>query len=87
MDESQLGLLVMKLDDTAGVAVDENYQSLMVIFNTSDKTQTFAYDGTKGYQLHPIQKSGVDEVVKKSKVTAQGFTIPALSSVVFVKKI
>lgn len=83
----QLGLLVMKLDDTAGVEVDESYQSLMVIFNTSDKRQTFAYDITKGYQLHPIQKNGVDEVVKQSKVTAQGFTVPALSSVVFVKSI
>ena len=92
--EQQLGLLVMKIDDSVGAAVDSNYQSLIVIFNTSDKTQTFDYDfsddsnasSTQGYQLHPIQKSGTDEVVKQSKVTANGFTVPALSSVVFVKQ-
>ncbi len=85
----QIGLLVMKIDDSVGEAVDESYQSLMVIFNTSDKTQTFNYhlDGqsTQGYQLHPLQKNGSDEVLKQSKATSQGFTVPALTSVVFVK--
>ena len=89
----QIGLLVMKIDDTQGEAVDNKYQSLIVIFNTSDKTQTFNYNfkedfnasSAQGYQLHPIQKKGSDEVVKQSKVTVKGFTVPALSSVVFVK--
>jgi pullulanase len=93
--EQQTGLLVMFIDDNAGEAVDEKYQSLMVIFNTTDKTQTFNYNfkadfhtnSTLGYQLHPIQKQGSDEVLKQSKVTAKGFTVPALSSVVFVKPI
>ncbi|KGJ90405.1 pullulanase-type alpha-1,6-glucosidase [Colwellia psychrerythraea] len=84
-DNQQLGLLVMKIDDTQGVAIDDKVASLMVIFNTSDKVQTFAYGSTQGYQLHPIQKSGADEVIKPSKVTANGFIVPALSSVVFVK--
>jgi pullulanase-type alpha-1,6-glucosidase len=91
--EQQIGLLVMHIDDTAGEVVDNKYQSLMVIFNTSDKTQTFNYNfkedlnasSTQGYQLHPIQKQGSDEVVKQSKVTAEGFIVPPLSSVVFVK--
>ncbi|ALO33942.1 alpha amylase [Colwellia sp. MT41] len=84
-DNEQLGLLVMKIDDSQGESVDAKLSSMMVIFNTSDKRQTFAYGSTQGYQLHPIQKNGVDEVVKQSKVTATGFTVPALSSVVFVK--
>lgn len=85
--EQQTGLLVMKIDDTQGQAVDSKYQSLVVIFNTSDQTQTFSSEtsSTKGYQLHPIQKTGSDELVKQSKVTAKGFTVPPLSSVVFVK--
>ncbi|KGJ87064.1 pullulanase-type alpha-1,6-glucosidase [Colwellia psychrerythraea] len=83
----QTGLLVMKLDDTKGQVVDNKYQSLLVIFNTSDKTQTFTSDflNTQGYQLHPIQQAGSDEVVKQSEVTAEGFIVPPLSSVVFVK--
>ena len=76
--EQQTGLLVMKIDDTQGQVVDSKYQSLVVIFNTSDKTQTFISNSTstKGYQLHPIQKTGSDEVVKQSKVTTEGFTVP-----------
>ncbi|PKI14109.1 pullulanase-type alpha-1,6-glucosidase [Colwellia sp. 12G3] len=93
----QTGLLVMFIDDNAGEPVDDKYQGLMVIFNTSAKTQTFSYNfkedfnadvessSTQGYQLHPIQQEGTDEVVKQSTVTSKGFTVPALSSVVFVK--
>jgi pullulanase-type alpha-1,6-glucosidase len=93
LSAQKIGLLVMKIDDTQGEAVDSKYQSLLVIFNTSDKTQTFNYNfkgdfdstSTHGYQLHPIQKMGRDEVVKQSKVTVKGFIVPPLSSVVFVK--
>ncbi|TYK65985.1 pullulanase-type alpha-1,6-glucosidase [Colwellia echini] len=96
-DVNQAGLIVMKIDDTQGEAVDPNYQSLIVFFNTSGETQTFRYDSsydssndfevnsTKQYQLHPIQKNGSDEVVKQAKVIDKGFSIPPLSSVVFVK--
>ncbi len=83
------GLLVMKIDDSNGAINDENYQSLVVIFNISAESQTFAYDtneqSTQGYQLHPIQQKGTDEVVKQSKITSTGFIVPALTSAVFVK--
>lgn len=82
----QLGLLVMKLDDTQGQPVDEVFSSLMVIFNTSTTTQTFVYAGANKYQLHPIQQHSIDEKVKQSKTSEQGFTVPPLTSVVFVKK-
>jgi pullulanase-type alpha-1,6-glucosidase len=87
MNNEQLGLLVMKIDDTQGEPVDDNLSTMMVIFNTSDQNQTFNYNNTQGYQLHDLQQKGVDEVVKQAIVTAKGFTVPALSSVVFVKKI
>jgi pullulanase len=87
--DQPIGLIVMKIDDTKGESVDSQYQSLMVIFNTSDKTQTFTYDAdstnTQAYQLHPIHKNGTDKVIKQSKVTSNSFTVPKLSSVVFVK--
>lgn len=81
----QLGLLVMKLDDTLGVSVDDNVETLIVIFNTSTKTQIFAYSQANDYQLHPIHINSVDEVIKYSKADDKGFIVPALSSVVFVK--
>jgi len=101
--KQQLGLLVMKIDDNAGTPVDDNYQSMMVIFNTSAETQSFSYNdyddfkeeegkdassatnSSPSYQLHPLQKNGADEVIKQSQVTAEGFVVPPLSSVVFVK--
>lgn len=82
----QLGLVVMKLDDTQGKPVDNNAESLMVIFNTSTKAQTFAYVDANKYQLHPLQKNGVDEIIKHSKADDKGFTVPALSTVLFIKK-
>lgn len=81
----QLGLLVMKLDDSLGQSVDDNVDSLMVIFNTSTKSQTFAYPQASKYQLHKISQNSVDRVIKYSKADDKGFTVPALSSVVFVK--
>jgi len=84
--DTQLGLLVMKLDDTLGQSVDDNIESLIVIFNTSTSAQTFSYPQAREYQLHPIQQTSVDEVIKLSKADEKGFTVPALSSVVFVKE-
>lgn len=81
----QLGLLVMKLDDTMGEKVDDNVASLMVIFNTSTKAQTFDYPQANDYQLHQIQQNSVDDMIKHSRADEKGFTVPALSSVVFVK--
>lgn len=85
VDNQQLGLLVMKLDDTKGESVDSKVKRLIVIFNTSTQTQTFAYPQASTYQLHPIQLNSVDEIIKHSKTDEDGFTVPALSSVVFVK--
>ena len=68
-----------------GKKVEDNVKSLMIIFNMSTETQTFAYDQASNYQLHPIQQSSVDEMIKYSKVDEKHFTVPALSSVVFVE--
>lgn len=86
-NNEQLGLLVMKIDDNKGKPVDNNINSLLVIFNTLIKTQDFVYAGAESYQLHSIQQQSGDEVIKYSKVNKGGFTVPALSSVVFVSKV
>jgi hypothetical protein len=75
----------MKIDDTQGGPVYSNIASLMVNFNSSTKTQTFTYSGVDEYQLHPFQKSGIDVTIKHSIADEKGFTVPALSSAVFVK--
>ncbi len=54
-----------------------------------DKMSFLNIDGnrTMHYQVHPMQLSGTDEVIKQSKVTEKAFTVPALSSVIFVKEV
>jgi pullulanase len=81
----QTGLIVMKLDDNKGSEVDDNYQSIVVIFNTAEQAQIFAYSEADDYQLHPIQLKGSDAQIKKSGVSELGFTVSGLSSAVFVK--
>jgi pullulanase-type alpha-1,6-glucosidase len=83
--DQQLGLLVMKIDDSKGQAVDNKVESLLVIFNTSNKEQIFSSLDTKNYQLHAIQKKSIDNKVQSSQVLAQGFSVPALTSAVFVR--
>ncbi|MFT5756294.1 MAG: pullulanase [Alteromonadaceae bacterium] len=82
--DEQIGLLVMKLDDRLGNKVDDHYQSIIVLFNTSSKMQVFDYAEAQQYQIHSIQGNGVDKKALKASATAEGFSIPALSSVVFV---
>lgn len=85
-DNQPLGLLVMKLDDSKAKAVDDSLDSIMVIFNVGATSQQFSYAGAEKYQLHAIQQNSIDAVVKQSNATEQGFTVPALSTAVFIKK-
>ena len=58
----------------------------MVIFNASTETKTQAYDNADLFELHPVQAKGVDSIVKKSTTSKTGFTVPGLSTAVFVLK-
>lgn len=85
MTTQQLGLLVMKIDDSIGQNIDDSVESLMVIFNMSNKVQTFTYPQANDYKLHQIQQQSLDAITSYSKADENGFTVPALSSAVFVK--
>jgi pullulanase/glycogen debranching enzyme len=83
----QSGLLVMHIDDTQGQLVDSQYQSIVVIFNTSGKEQKFSSDevAANDFQLHPIQQQGGDLITRQSRVQTNDFIVPALTSAVFVR--
>ena len=87
----QSGLIVMKLNATlpiqkTNISTRKNiYKSIIVIFNTSAKNQQFNYAQANRYKLHPIQKNGVDDIVKQSKATELSFNVPALTTSVFVE--
>lgn len=81
------GLIVMSLDDTVGDVVDENVERVVVLFNGSNEVQTFAIAelADVAMQLHPILVNGADEVVKTAMFENGSFTVPALTTAVFVQ--
>ncbi len=82
--EHQTGLIVMHLDDRQGAAVDAKNKQIMVIFNSKNEAQTFSYDDANSFKLHPIHVKSHDKVSALASVTSSGFTVPPLSSWVFV---
>jgi len=83
-EDQQQGLIVMKLDTADKPTAEQPYQSIIVIFNTNSDEKTFTFNNANRYQLHPVLQQSVDEIVKQSKADKQGFTLPALTTAVFV---
>lgn len=78
------GVIAMKVSDFYGDPVLDKRQSLMVIFNHGAEQIDLRYPSAKLYQLHPIQKNGVDKRVQQSKALDGRFVVPGLSVAVFV---
>lgn len=76
------GLIVMRLSDEA--EIDANYDSIVVLFNSDDEAKQFAFESS-GYSLHPAQKEGSDDVVKRASQKGNKFNVPAMTVAVFVK--
>jgi pullulanase len=83
--DQKIGLIAMQLSDIGFEEVlDPLFNSLLVIFNNSDKPQTLVIDTGLNYSLHPIQQNGVDSVAKKVKIGDNTVTVPPLTTVVLV---
>ncbi|MBL4911057.1 MAG: DUF3372 domain-containing protein [Alteromonadaceae bacterium] len=55
-----------------------------MIFNTNPEKKIFTFNNASRYQLHPVLQQGNDYVVKQSKADKHRFTVPALTTAVFV---
>ena len=85
--EQQIGLIVMSIDDSEpSEQLDTDISSMVVIFNTSTEAKMINFNNAAKYQLHPTQKNGVDTIVKKSTSNENNFSVPALTTSVFIKK-
>ena len=88
--KAPLGLIVMQLNDAGKKMknLDPNYKSIYVVFNASKKSISYTAASLKKAKLslHPVLKNGVDSVVKTSKFSKGKFTIPAVTTAVFVQK-
>lgn len=85
--DQQIGLIVMSIDDSEpSEQLDTDVSSIVVIFNTSTAAKVINFDSAAQYQLHPIQKNGVDTFVKQSTINENSFSVLALTTSVFIKK-
>lgn len=85
----QTGIIALHINDIGfDKKIDKRYESMMIIFNNNTTTQTFSGYASDGFFVHPIQTQGVDSRVKTiAKASNEGFVVPGLSAVVFVKAI
>jgi pullulanase-type alpha-1,6-glucosidase len=82
--QHQAGLVVMKIDNS-DLAIDPVIKQIVVVFNNGVNQQTFAYADAKQFKLHPVQAKSADTVVKTSRASGKGFTVPAFTTAVFVR--
>ena len=83
--EATPGLLVMRIDDTVGPAIDPQREGIVVVFNASPEPITEAIDGMEGtdLQLSRIQREGADAVVRQAGWENGTVTVPAFTVAVF----
>lgn len=78
------GVIVMRLSDPERPHLREQ----IVIFNGSNQEIEFSRDelGVKRYRLHPAQRRSLDRVTAKSVFRDGVFTVPAMSTAVFIAR-
>ena len=81
------GVILMLLDDTVGVQVDERWRRIVVVFNgTAWPVRQQAPSLVAGaWALHPVQASGSDPVVRSSRADDGVFMVPGRTAAVFVE--
>ena len=84
--EQVAGVIVMSIDDGTGLTdLDSNYDAAVVIINATTKEQMMPVTNASGFALHDIQLTSADGVVQSASFADGTFTVPALTTAVFVK--
>ena len=81
----QQGLIVMSISPASDNSNNQGINDIVVLFNTSAKQQSFTFIDAEKYHLHPVQKNGVDKLVKTSKAQQNTFIVPKLTTAIFIK--
>jgi len=84
------GLIVMSLDDGTGLTdLDPNVDAIVVVINGTTFEQSITVATATGFGLHAVQQASIDSTVQTASFsvgTSDGtFTVPALTTAVFVK--
>ena len=83
----QEGVIVMVLDDRAGVRVDERFAAIVVVFNANPWPVRQLVPPVVGRPcaLHPVQAHGADPVVREARCDDGQFSVPGLTTAVFIE--
>ncbi len=86
--EQTPGVIVMRISDSVGENLDENFSEIVVVINASPDTQTVGAAELSGlsFALHPVQANSIDAVVLDASFDADSgmFTVPGFTTAVFV---
>jgi pullulanase-type alpha-1,6-glucosidase len=84
--EQTLGVIVMVLDDSAGVDLDPDAEKLVVVFNARPDAYTLSDESLAGldWALHPVLAEGSDAIVKSAAFADGAFSVPGRTAAVFV---
>jgi len=86
--QQKRGLIVMSIDGTKPQEkTDSDHSQLVIIFNTTGKNHQLTYPDAGTFKLHPVQQKSVDQQVRMSTANGNIFTVPPLTTAVFVQKI
>ncbi len=82
--EQMPGVIVMEITNTVGLTDD--YQRIVVVFNSQPDTIDFTAEDYVGLamELHPIQQESVDPIVQTSTFADGTFSVPGYTTAVFV---
>jgi len=80
--EQMPGVIVMALDDVEDL--DPDHSMIVVVFNGQNETIDFTAELEGAFELHPAQVNGADEIVKSASYDNGTFSVPALTTAVFV---
>lgn len=84
------GLIVMSIDDGTGlVDLDANNDAIVVVINGTSTEQSYTVPTATGFELHSVQQASIDSAVQTASFSVGAsdgtFTVPALTTAVFVK--
>ncbi|RHW77758.1 alpha-1,6-glucosidase domain-containing protein [Colwellia sp. RSH04] len=84
------GLIVMSIDDGTGFTdLDSANDAIVVVINGSDSEQSHTILTAQGFELHSVQQNSADSIVQSASFSQNlnegTFTVPALTTAVFVK--
>ncbi|MBL4827071.1 MAG: pullulanase-type alpha-1,6-glucosidase [Spongiibacteraceae bacterium] len=83
------GLVAMRLTDETGINLDPRVDQIVVLFNANNAAQNLVIADTVNseFKLHRVQRRSSDSVLAQSSFNSSTgeFTVPARSTVVFVK--